>query len=621
MYLSTIKLWNFRKYGLETPRLEQSSLPALTLYLNPGLNLLVGENDSGKTTILDAIRYVLLTQSREYIRVSPEDFFVKGTDEHTRAENLRIECRFDDFTVEEAGPFLDWLGIEKNEKQEDVYYLRVWLTASRKGDRVVSDIRAGTDEVGTQLTGLAHDLLRVTYLKPLRDSGAELTPGRNSRLAQILASHQAFADNGEEHPLVGILAEAGDKVEEYFRSDPNGRAILDEVNNYLIEFLHQQEDVNADITITHNTLRNILSKLSLQLDTINSGLGTQNILFMATELLLLKRKDYHGLQLALIEEVEAHLHPQAQLRVIDYLQNAGGQFILTSHSPNLASKVKLENLILVHGINVYPLGRKFTELYEGDYDFLERFLDVTKANLFFAKGVILVEGDTENILLPFIAEILGRPLHKYGVSIVNVGSTAFLRYSRIFLRKGGSAEPPMNIPVAVVTDLDVPEPAPDTNANTAVLTAQREEKRKKKEEYYSQGAVKAFISPTWTLEFELASSLLCKHFYRALLQAQAISNSKYGELKDEKSAEIDERVDIDFDEWKDTTPAHVARGLYQKQLDEKISKAISAQCLARILIADRDEARISITKSESLAYLVEAIEYVTEKLSHDSSDN
>jgi len=179
----------------------------------------------------------------------------------------------------------------------------------------------------------------------------------------------------------------------------------------------------------------------------------------------------------------------------------------------------------------------------------------------------------------------------------------------------------MNIPVAVVTDLDVPEPAPDTNANTAVLTAQREEKRKKKEEYYSQEAVKAFVSPTWTLEFELASSLLRKHFYRALLQAKAISNSKYGELKDEKSAEIDEQVDSAFDEWKETTPAHVAYRLYKKQLDEKISKAISAQCLARILIADRDEARDAITKSESLAYLVKAIEYVTEKLSHDSSDN
>ena len=49
----------------------------------------------------------------------------------------------------------------------------------------------------------------------------------------------------------------------------------------------------------------------------------------------------------------------------------------------------------------------------------------------------MVEGDAENILIPVIADILGYPLEKYGVSIVNVGSTAFLRYSRIMVRKDG----------------------------------------------------------------------------------------------------------------------------------------------------------------------------------------
>ena len=179
MYLSTLKLWNFRKYGVATPRLELSQ-PALTLRFNPGLNLLVGENDSGKTTILDAIRYVLLTQSREYVRVTPEDFFVKGTDENTRTDNLRVECRFVGFTVEEAGPFLEWLGIEKV-GDRDTYYLRVWLTANRKGDQVEPEVRAGADDVGAQLAGPARDLLRVTYLKPLRDSDAELTPGRDRK--------------------------------------------------------------------------------------------------------------------------------------------------------------------------------------------------------------------------------------------------------------------------------------------------------------------------------------------------------------------------------------------------------------------------------------------------------
>jgi putative ATP-dependent endonuclease of OLD family len=64
----------------------------------------------------------------------------------------------------------------------------------------------------------------------------------------------------------------------------------------------------------------------------------------------------------------------------------------------------------------------------------------------------MVEGDAENILIPVIADIIDLPLYKYGVSIVNVGSTAFSRYAKIFNRREGK---PLEIPVAVVTDMDV----------------------------------------------------------------------------------------------------------------------------------------------------------------------
>lgn len=87
-----------------------------------------------------------------------------------------------------------------------------------------------------------------------------------------------------------------------------------------------------------------------------------------------------------------------------------------------------------------------------DYKFLERFLDATKANLFFARGLIMVEGDAENLLIPAIAQLIGRNLYKYGVSVVNVGSTAYKRYVNIFKRKDGKS---FGMPIAVVSDLDV----------------------------------------------------------------------------------------------------------------------------------------------------------------------
>ncbi|MCB0340311.1 MAG: AAA family ATPase, partial [Bdellovibrionales bacterium] len=73
MYLSNIRLWNFRKYG--NPSNFDLSEPHLDLNFTKGLNVLVGENDSGKTAIIDAIKLVLKTHSYEWIRVCEEDFY------------------------------------------------------------------------------------------------------------------------------------------------------------------------------------------------------------------------------------------------------------------------------------------------------------------------------------------------------------------------------------------------------------------------------------------------------------------------------------------------------------------------------------------------------------------
>ena len=113
----------------------------------------------------------------------------------------------------------------------------------------------------------------------------------------------------------------------------------------------------------------------------------------------------------------------------------------------------MESVIIMARGQAFPLKPTDTELDSDDYQFLEKFLDVTKSNLFFARAVLIVEGDAENILLPTIAELLGKPLEDYGVSIVNVGSTAYARYAKIFQRK----DPNRWIPIRVmcVRDLDL----------------------------------------------------------------------------------------------------------------------------------------------------------------------
>jgi putative ATP-dependent endonuclease of OLD family len=452
MFLANIKIWNFRKYGAVGD--IDLNKPNLNLDFTNGLNVLIGENDSGKTAIIDAIKLVLKTHSYEWIKLEDDDFFDSAT-------RFRIELRFEDME-NEAFHFTEWLGFE-GEGDNAKAYLRVIYDVSRTNIRILpNEICAGVDSQGTPLKAAAREYLKATYLKPLRDANLDLTPKKNSRLSNILQTHEAF-ENKEEHLLVSLFQKFNKNVATYFEGldaegkplpdDQKGKDLKDKIDTFVKLFIDQEYATNFDVT--NANLKSILEKLELQiLDRINPGLGTMNKLFMATELLHLDKENWSGLRLGLIEELEAHLHPQAQMKVIEALQNKKKiQLILTTHSPNLASKVKLENIIICHNQNVYPLNSKCTLLAHGDYKYLERFLDTTKANLFFAKGVIMVEGWSEEILIPALARkmkkdgLITKDLTEAGVSIVNVASAEFRKFAKIFLRKDNHY---LNLPVAIM---------------------------------------------------------------------------------------------------------------------------------------------------------------------------
>lgn len=454
MYLENLKIWNFRKYGTSS-----NDGPGIEIHFHEGVNVLVGENDSGKTTIIDAIRYVLHTRSGEPIYLDEKDFFEDA--DFQRAKSLKIECLFKDFNPQEAAPFLEWIGLSKQENGEAFFVLRLVLTARRQEDgRIFSQVKAGMGNDGTIMATEARDLLKAVYLKPLRDASQDMAHGYKSRIAQILQAHTIFGDdkkdeNGRHHLEIQYL-KLKQAIDDYFdpQKELDGKNITNVINNGLMKnFLLSSDSRKARLSLTGNDLTDILHQLDLRLEVNKSGLGTLNLLCIAAELLLFIEKT-QGAKITLVEEIEAHLHPQYQLRLIDYIQEESkfGQFILTTHSITIGSNIPLKNLIILKGCNAYSMDEESTCCDRSDYSFLQRFLNATKANLFFARGVILVEGDAENLLLPTIAKIIGRDLHSYGVSIVNVGSTAYERYAKIFQRKDGQS---LNIPVSIITDLDI----------------------------------------------------------------------------------------------------------------------------------------------------------------------
>ncbi len=660
MHISNLKLWNFRKFGSAAIS-EGSGIrkPDLDLNFKSGLNVLIGENDSGKTAIIDAIKLVLRTHSYEWIQVDAKKDF------HVDASEFRIEIKFKGLEDNEAKNFTEWLGWT-GEGSNAKPYLRLIYKVSKKGDSIQpTEVTAGVDEEGYRLTPGAREYLKATYLKPLRDADTELIAKKNSRLSQILIGHEVFKekDKGEKHDLVDLFSEFNKAIEEYFK----GNRIMVDIDNQTLQKVSDKESEKAKlikegidiyikqffqkiseakIGVSPGSLKEILEKLSLELaENHNPGLGTMNRLFMAAELLHLQRTDWSGLKLGLIEELEAHLHPQVQMKVIEALQKEKDvQLILTTHSPNLASKVKLDSLIICNGNNAFPMGKEYSNLPETYYLFLERFLDVTKSNLFFAKGVLLVEGWSEEILLPALARklkrigVLKNDLTEAEVSVVNVQSTAMLKYAKVFSRKDDEK---MSTSVAVICDCDIKPKEELSNSKfikelKGFLKAKKKkmgqryneddakklfEKKNRietqftvatenelKRSLYNQGRIKGFVNELWTLEYCMARSVFKRHLFIATRKAA---------LDMERDGYKSKWIKENWRSFSNGKPEEqIAYEFYSKFVvdGKKISKAIISQYLARLIDVENNITKETIEGDEYLKYLVDAIKHAC---SHD----
>ena len=261
----------------------------------------------------------------------------------------------------------------------------------------------------------------------------------------------------------------------------------------------------------------------------------------------------------------------------------------------------------------YPLGHTFTKLEKDDYKFLEIFLDTTKANLFFSKGIILVEGWAEEILVPVIASVIGIDLTECGVSIINVGSTAYLRFAKIFQRK---AFPQMKIPVAIITDVDIRtyeknlvidgagKPILDDKGkstydylkrDTAAVTA--ETTAKKTEIDKSEDNVRYFIADDWTLEYSLFKSTCMSPLFK---QTAEKVHSKTN--------------------WTTDFEKKLAEKLIVKSLDKTEIAYLLAKTLLNLLATDPERTASPLKQINEAAGKSDAIDYIIKAIKHASGN-
>ena len=632
MYLSSLTIKNFRCFGSEHK-----------ITFNNGLTVLVGENDSGKSAIMDAIKIVLGTTDLNWYRIEADDFYNEDT-----TLDIEIVCKFEDLTENERGAFLECLTYEDGEKKIPCLYLywKCKYLETFNPPRPIMKVSTGKNGTGSAPSVEARELLRSTYLRALRDAYSDMQSGKRSRLSQIMR-HVSVVDKGEDkyeegkdlHSLsiVGIV----NLSNELLASHP----ALDSINKDMTTILSDQMLLKNDKIKTRfevagtnsNNLQKemaLLEKLDLAVDKDvcsmqgKVGLGTSNIMSMACELILHKEAEGDNKScFLLIEEPEAHIHTQRQLKLIQSLENeaekGNRQIIITTHSPLLASVVKLSNIVIVKSGNIYPLAEDYTMLESEDYVFLEKYLDATKANLFFARSIIIVEGPGEALLLPTLAKLLDCSFTDYGTSIVDVRGTGLRRYARIFQRKDLQNE--LDINVACITDRDVmPNCAPgiciDEKYTDDVDTWPNKSKRawRGESDYTPEESknhledikkradgqyVQTFITEHWTLEYDLAYIGLHDEDMKDIL-IDALMKVSYVESNREKMKnELNKLMESC------ETIEEKATHFYSFFTSKRASKADFAQQLAYDL-EKKYMGKASELKNKIPKYLVKAIEYV-----------
>lgn len=454
MHLAELTLRNFRSCVDTTVRFEKD------------LTVLVGENNGGKTSVLDAIR--LLTTPSDGRRTRyPE---VRDVHRDQPDGPMRIDARFEQLSPTQKGWFLTAL----TSPTEDTAILGYEWTPPGPGVRRSRPVLTVGPRRSQDPEPIVRDSVRHVHLPALRDAARDLASSAPGRI-EFLLRHLMGADAKTKEPA--LLKAAKDAFDGLMRADGTLQAASDRVAkefNPLTDGFHPHEArlefTDATLTGLARDLRFRLSQRGVDLaELTETGLGYANLLYLASVLVELAAAKDAELTLLLVEEPEAHLHPQLQAVTLDLLRRraresqertvAAGeragriQVIVTTHSPNLASSVPCSHVVVMRSKPQPETEPEATDAEGSEQPDepeagstegpsaeaadpegpptprprspttqavavsrlgidgallrkVDRYLDVTRSGMLFSRRVLLVEGLAEALLMPVFARQL-----------------------------------------------------------------------------------------------------------------------------------------------------------------------------------------------------------------------
>ncbi|MBG3090671.1 ATP-dependent endonuclease [Proteus mirabilis] len=522
MHITKLSLVNYRNFK------------NVKFLFNKGINTIIGENGSGKTNLFRAMRLLLdNSMPRSATKLAEGDFCRTLGDWRGHWIVISIEFNDIASDEASQSLFLHGAGNAEDEVVTRATYnlifrpkanIRQALAQLTIGDIVALERYLDCitiDDYETVLTGksiadfndpvvyksIVGDFERVDFPRVLNnpDIGIRLPNILNMpnevSFTFIKALRDVVSDfhSNRTNPLLTLLKGKSGNINQ---TDFQPIADLIETLNNEIEALSDICDVRDDIVTTISdtvgdtyspnsiSIRSSLSNESDQLfqslklfvaesndgyeGTIHEmSLGGANLLFLTLKLLEFKyqKANQSIANFLLIEEPEAHIHTHIQKSLFDNINYENTQIIYSTHSSHISEVSNIKSMNIIGFVdNTCEVFQPSVGLSDEKVGFVQRYLDAIRSNLLFARSVVLVEGDAEEILIPILMKkVLGLSLDEVGITLVNIRSTGFENIAMLFDNERIKKR------CSIITDLD------EAFFDTTIYSTDSDSDKKKKE--------------------------------------------------------------------------------------------------------------------------------------------